>query len=138
MNSIKQPRIGEVYMMKFDGCGSVQHGWRPGIIIQNNIGNSCSPNIIALPLTSSLKKTRQPTHVLLPASKTGLIVDSIALCENPETISKETIGRYITEIPKSYMGEIAKALLLSMPMLFFLDQAGIIEIMALTSKLVLI
>lgn len=53
----KYPRIGEVYNMYFNGTGSEQSGWRPGVVFQNNIGNSKSPNIIALPLTSSLKKT---------------------------------------------------------------------------------
>lgn len=50
------PQIGEVYLMKFGGSGSEQSGWRPGVVFQNNMGNAYSPNIIALPLTSSLKK----------------------------------------------------------------------------------
>lgn len=58
----KTPQIGEVYLMKFSGSGSEQVGWRPGLVFQNNVGNSHSPNVIALPLTSSIKKTSQPTH----------------------------------------------------------------------------
>ena len=41
------PVIGDVYLMKFDGTGSEQSGWRPGVVFQNNVGNSHSPNIIA-------------------------------------------------------------------------------------------
>lgn len=53
----RTPQIGEVYLMKFSGSGSEQVGWRPGLVFQNNVGNSFSPNIIALPLTSSIKKS---------------------------------------------------------------------------------
>lgn len=49
------PKIGEVYLMNFGGTESEQSGWRPGLIFQNNIGNEYSPNVIALPLTTSLK-----------------------------------------------------------------------------------
>lgn len=83
------PQIGEVYLMKFGGSGSEQSGWRPGVVFQNNMGNAYSPNIIALPLTSSLKKTNQPTHVIIKAADSGLRRDSMVLCENPERMSKE-------------------------------------------------
>ena len=136
-NIIRHPRIGEVYQIKFEGRGSVQDGWRPGVVIQNNIGNIYSPNIIAVPLTSALKKEHQPTHVFLPAKEVGLKLDSVVLCENPETISKESVGKYITNIPQKYMSEIATALMFSIPMLCFLKEKEISNIWYKTSKLVL-
>lgn len=119
--STKQPKIGEVYLMNFGGTGNEQHGWRPGLVFQNNVGNLHSPNIIALPLTSSLKKVNQPTHVLLPADKTGLLRDSMVLCENPECMSCERIGTYLTTIPEEYMGEIAIANLLASSAISYID-----------------
>lgn len=91
MNANRQPQIGDVYLMQFGGSGSEQNGWRPGIVFQNNIGNAYSPNIIALPLTSQIKKANQPTHVVLPAKETGLRKDSMVLCENPERMSKDRL-----------------------------------------------
>ena len=99
--------------MRFGGSGSEQNGWRPGLVFQNNTGNRFSPNIIALPLTSSLKKASQPTHVLLPAEETGLPKDSMVLCENPERMSKEKLGRYLTTLPQSFMAKVAEASLLA-------------------------
>lgn len=122
-----RPRIGEVYLMNFTGVGSEQHGWRPGVVFQNDIGNSFSPNIIALPLTSSLKKMNQPTHVVLDAEKTGLRMDSMVLCENPSCISKERVGEYITTIPKSYMKQIAAASLLATSAISFLDEETLLS-----------
>ena len=78
MDSLAQYRIGEVYLMKFDGTGNEQQGWRPGVVFQNNTGNQFSPNIIALPMTNSIKKKEQPTHVIIPA-EVGLNRDSMVL-----------------------------------------------------------
>lgn len=115
-------QIGEVYLMKFSGQGNEQHGWRPGIVFQNNVGNTFSPNIIALPLTSSLKKRGQPTHVVIPANdETGLAKDSMVLCENPERMSKERVGAYLTTIPKEYMAQIAIGNLLATSAISFIE-----------------
>ena len=122
------PLIGEVYAMNFCGSGSEQSGWRPGVIFQNNVGNAKSPNVIALPLTTSLKKLNMPTHVLLKASDTGLKFDSMVICENPEKMSKEKVGRYITTLSEEQMGEIAKANLMATSAISFLDEKTLVSI----------
>jgi mRNA interferase MazF len=107
--------------MRFGGSGSEQSGWRPGLVFQNNLGNRYSPNIIALPLTSCLKKTNQPTHVVLPAVETGLPKDSMVLCENPERMSKDRLGKFVTSLSKPFMERIAVAHLLASSAISFLD-----------------
>lgn len=121
MDHYRPPQIGEVYLMKFGGEGSEQSGIRPGLVLQNNMGNLYSPNIIALPITSSLKKAGQPTHVVLYADDTGLKRDSMVLCENPERLSKSKIGRYITKLSDDYMRQVAEASLLATSVISFLD-----------------
>ena len=116
-----QPKIGEIYLMKFCGSGNEQKGWRPGLVFQNNLGNRYSPNIIAIPLTSSLKKSNQPTHVFLPADETGLEKDSMVLCENPERMSKDRIGKYLTTLPTEYMSRVAIANLLASSAISFIE-----------------
>ena len=113
--------------MRFGGSGSEQCGWRPGLVFQNNTGNRFSPNIIALPLTSSLKKASQPTHVLLPAEETGLPKDSMVLCENPERMSKEKLGRYLTTLPRSFMAKVAEASLLASSAISYLDLESLVS-----------
>lgn len=122
-------QIGEVYLMNFfGGNSSEQIGWRPGVIFQNNKGNANSPNVIALPLTTSIKKMYLPTHTLVKASDTGLRYDSVVLCENPETMSKERIGTYLTTLSPEYMKEIAKSILLATSAISFLDEQTIREV----------
>ena len=120
-------RIGDIYMMNFGGSGSEQQGWRPGLVFQNNIGNDHSPNIIALPITSSLKKAGQPTHVVLP-KETGLLMDSMVLAENPERMSKDRVGKYIATLSPEYMEKVATANLIATSAIAFIDPQFLLKI----------
>lgn len=124
----RKPRIGDIYYMQFGGSGSEQKGWRPGLVFQNNTGNIYSPNIIALPLTGHIKKTSQPTHVILPARETGLPKDSTVLCENPERMSKDRIGGYITSLTPEFMAKIAYANILASSAIAFLDKDSLLSV----------
>lgn len=129
-------KIGEVYFMEFGGRGNEQRGWRPGVIFQNDIGNAHSPNIIALPLTTAIKKETMPTHVVLHAKETGLPKDSMVLCENPECISKTRIGDYITKIPDSYMEKIAEANIYATSAIAFINPESLMYIWQKASSMV--
>ena len=73
-----------------DSDGSVQSGYRPGIVIQNNIGNKYSPTLIAIPLTSKIKNLDQATHILIESdNENGLKVNSMLLAEQISTIDKK-------------------------------------------------
>lgn len=117
----RTPQIGDIYLMNFSGSGSEQSGWRPGLVFQNNTGNIYSPNIIALPLTTSIKKTGQPTHVVIHAEEGGLRKTSMVLCENPERMSKDRVGQYITTLSDEDMRRVAIANLLASSAISFLD-----------------
>lgn len=73
--------------------GSVQMGKRPVLIVQNDVGNMKSPTVVVVPLTTAEKKW-QIVHVEIPTS-TGIPKESIALCEQIMTISKDCLGRRI-------------------------------------------
>lgn len=122
----RQIRIGNIYMIYFEGNNNEQSGYRPGLVIQNNAGNRFSPNLIVLPLTSSIKKQSQPTHVVIKADDSGLRKDSMVICENPVCISKNKLGRYVTTLSNDYMSKIAEAYILATSVISFLP----IEMMA--------
>lgn len=127
--------IGEIYVMYFDGVGNEQSGWRPGLVFQNNVGNKYSPNIIALPLTSSLKKVDQPTHVVIPADGSGLLKDSMVLCENPQRMSKDRIGEYITTVSEKYLEEIATANILASSAISYINPLNLLTVWQKAYKL---
>lgn len=128
MSEMFYPQIGEVYLMHFGGTQHEQTGTRPGLILQNNVGNRHSPNVIAVPLTSAIKKTNQPTHVLIRASEGGLAKDSLVLCEGPERMSKTRIGSFITTLSRSDMARVARAHLLSSSVISFLSIEEITQV----------
>lgn len=119
-NNTRNPKIGDIYLVYFDGSGNEQKGFRPGLVFQNNVGNEHSPNLIVLPLTSALKKTNQPTHIFIP-KEVGLRKDSMVLCENPKCMSKYKLGEYITTLPEEYMAQVAVGNILSSSAIAFID-----------------
>ena len=108
--------------------GSEQGGVRPVLIIQNNIGNQNSPNIIAIPLTSAIKKMNMPCHVLIKSSRYGLRKGSVALCEGPERLSKEKIGFFIAKLGRDDMKKIARASMLANSAVSYLSQQEVLDI----------
>lgn len=124
----KEFMIGDIYLMRFSGSENEQNGWRPGLVFQNNTGNEFSPNIIALPLTTSIKKRGQPTHVVIKADGSGLRADSMVLCENPERMSKSKIGQYITTLSDEDMARVAVANLLSSSAISYIDPEMLVTV----------
>ena len=102
-----------MYLLKFDGTDREQCGVRPGLVISNNKGNLYSPNVIVLPLTTSLKHLNQPTHVVIQADVSGLHRDSMVLCENPVCVSKKRLTKYLTTLQPQQMEMVAIAYLLA-------------------------
>ena len=67
MESTLKFQRGDIYFVRLDNrTGSEQSGTRPAVILQNDVGNSCSPTLIVATLTSKTeKKATQPTHCLV-------------------------------------------------------------------------
>ena len=87
---------GDIYFADLDPViGSEQGGFRPVLIIQNDLGNRFSPTVIALPLTSKTGKAPLRTHVPLVPPQGGVSRPSIILCEQVRTWEKSRLGRYL-------------------------------------------
>ena len=74
---------GEIYLatVENNSIGSVQNIFqRPMIIVSNHMSLLYSSVIHAVPLTSKSKRW-MPTHVSVSAYSSGLVKDSIAMCE---------------------------------------------------------
>lgn len=100
---------GDIYFADLNPIrGSEQGGIRPVLVIQNNTGNKHSPTIIVAPITSSLEKSKLPTHV--EVFEEGLSKNSIVLLEQIRTIDKCRIADHIGRLDNKTMKYIDKAI----------------------------
>jgi len=109
-----EPSRGDIYFADLSPVvGSEQGGFRPVLVIQNDIGNKYSPTVIISAITSQIQKARLPTHVEIPASLTGLEKDSVVLLEQIRTIDKRRLKRRIAKLGDEIMAKVDEALAIS-------------------------
>lgn len=90
---------GQIFMVDLgmdNKVGSEQKGFKPVVVLQNNVGNKFSTTVIVAVITSK-QKTRIPTHLEIHES-VGMPRKSYILCEQIFTISKDRLKEYVTVI----------------------------------------
>lgn len=105
---------GDMYYANLGkGIGSEQEGYRPVVIIQNNVGNRFSPTVIIAAITSKVGvKPRLPTHYFIDGGD-GLELPSIILMEQLRTIDKHRLGKHIGHLRKQHIDGMNRALAVS-------------------------
>ena len=108
---MKNYKKGDVYIFELkENESHVQKGIRPCLIVQNDVGNANSPNLIVVPLTSKVKRRDMPVHVLTGRRQ-------MALCECILTIPKDNIISYIKSLDANTMKLVDRALSISLGIL---------------------
>lgn len=93
---------GEFWLADLNGgVGSEQSGFRPVVIVQNDIGNRYSATTIVCPLTTK-EKNYNATHITVGC----LGRTSFIMCEQMRVIDKSRLRKFLMAIPE----EDAKAL----------------------------
>lgn len=95
---------------KPDAKTSIQKNTRPVIIVSNDMCNTHSPVITAIPLTTR-NKNCLPTHVIIPTS-TGIMQESTALVEQAMPLDIHNLIKEIGCCNESIMMDINKAILI--------------------------
>ena len=101
---------GEIFYIHNESkySGNEQGGYRPAVIVSNDIGNNVAPILEVVYLTTQEKKPL-PTHVKICSAK----YPSIALCEQIDTVNKDKVGDYIGQCSMAEMKKIDAALAVS-------------------------
>ena len=95
------------------GIGSEQEGYRPVVIIQNDVGNKHSPTVIIASITSKKDaKPKLPTHYYI-GIEAGLELPSIVLLEQLRTVDKRRLSEFIGHLPEKHIQGINHALAIS-------------------------
>jgi mRNA interferase MazF len=110
---MKEIKRGQIWYADLSPVvGSEQGGYRPILIIQNDIGNKYSPTIIGAVITSRHTKADLPTHIWLNA-ECGLPKESMVECEQVRTLDKKRLKDFMGTVSKEVMQEIDKGLKIS-------------------------
>ena len=110
----KQIRRGDIFEVDLgEYRGSIQGGYRPCVIVQNNVGNKYSPVTIVYPTTSKVNlKKKMPTHVIIESIETDK--PSMILCEQPITINKTQLKHYRGTLGLKDIEKMNKATVISL------------------------
>ena len=105
---------GEIYYADLGkGIGSEQEGYRPVVIIQNDVGNRHSPTVIVASISSRIVgKSKLPIHYYVNAED-GLREPSVVLLEQIRTIDKRRLGQRIGKLSEKHIQGINQALAIS-------------------------
>ena len=94
--------------------GSEQGGFRPVLIIQNDVGNKYSPTVIGAIITSRNTKAKIPTHYWLDKGQGGLVCDSMVELEQIRTLDKKRLKQFMGTVDQKQMKEIDKKIKISL------------------------
>jgi mRNA interferase MazF len=84
---VEAPKRGEVYWVAMEPVvGSEMGKMRPGVIVQNDVGNRFSPITIVVPVTSARKGDPKPFQAQLPDD--ALPRPSVAVCNHVRSVDK--------------------------------------------------
>ena len=109
-------RRGEVYLCNFGiGIGSEMQKERPCVIIQTDVGNINSSNVIVAPITHAPKAMPTMAHIETQTGTNGsVILDGQVNLSNIQTVSKARLGNYITKLSKKDIENIDNSLYVSL------------------------
>lgn len=106
-------RRGDVFLVDFGGFWRGNHGRRPAVVIQNNIGNENSMTTIVTPCTTRKKRMDMPTHVNIGRIRLSRD-DSIVCCENVQTVGADQLVKYLDTLDREAMENVDRGLIVSM------------------------
>ena len=102
---------GDIVYLKnsayLQATGHIQGGFRPMLVVSNDIGNKYSKIFICVPLTTNKARVDFPTHVLINEN-------SVALCEQLFTINQNAIDRIVGHVSGKEMRKLNNCLMVSL------------------------
>lgn len=108
------PKRGDVYLVNLDPTiGSEIKKTRPGVIIQNDVGNQYSPVTIIAPVTSG-DKAIYPVEVELKSPDGGLDNDSLILLNQIRTVDQKRLIKKLGHTSPKVMSRVDQALMISL------------------------
>ena len=89
---------GDIYLYDYgENEGSIQNGYRPVVVLQADNFNLKAPTIMVAAITTAIRKTFLPSHILIE-DKYGLTDPSMIMLEQQRAVNKEELVNYVGHI----------------------------------------
>jgi len=94
--------------------GSEQAGTRPVLIFQNDAVNQFTTTVLAIPLTTNLRRALLPSCIQISKGEGGLVSDSVALCHQLRTLDKTRLEHKIGAITQQTIAAVENCVLFTL------------------------
>lgn len=106
---------GEVWFADLNPTrGSEQAGVRPVIVFQTDQLNEFTTTVLAIPLTTNLRRAALPSCLLIHQGEGGLASDSVALCHQMRVIDKTRLQRRLGNLSQPTLSAVESRMLFTM------------------------
>lgn len=106
----REIKRGQIYWVNWSPArGSEQSGFRPALVIQNDVGNKFSPTTIVAAVTTAAEKA-YPFLVNVTAKESGLPKDSTVNLAVIITVDKNRLRDWCGELDEARMNQVNAAI----------------------------
>lgn len=106
---------GEIWLANLNPTrGPEQAGTRPVLIFQNNIISKYTTTILAIPLTTNLRRASLPSCVQISKDEGGLASDSVALCHQFRALDRSRLLKNLGTVTEHTVSAIESCVMFTM------------------------
>ncbi len=110
---------GEIWWANLDPVvGSEQAGRRPVLVLQSDAINSFTSTVVAVPLTTNLRRAELPSCVFIPQSAGNLSRDSVALCHQLRVLDQRRLVERVGKLESKLLLAVEAAVLFTLGITF--------------------
>jgi mRNA interferase MazF len=106
---------GEIWLADLNPTrGSEQAGTRPVLIFQNNIISKYTITILAILLTTNLRRASLPSCVHISKGEGGLASDSVALCHQLRALDRSRLLKNLGTVNEQTVSALESCVMFTM------------------------
>lgn len=106
---------GEIWFAELSPTrGSEQSGVRPVLVVQNNAINRFKTTVLAIPLTTNMRRAALPSCVAVAAGEGGLPEASVLLCHQLRALDVNRLRNKVGDVSADTLQMAARCLLFTL------------------------
>ncbi len=106
---------GEIWIADLNPIrGSEQAGIRPVMIFQNDVISKFTTTVLAIPLSTNIRRAFLPSCVQISKGDGGLTNDSVALCHQLRVLDKTRLQRRLGAVAQNTLTSIENCIFFTM------------------------